>query len=179
MSKDPIDLRRDYFISLREEIKATKTRVFLLLVIGVIGAPLLTYMVFHTDQLIMKLVAPFAVLLLLVLYLSEQTMLMRAGRYIRKHIESDEDDWEHWIGSFKLRSAERQLFAMFTMVGVFFYTILTVLAINELMSLSRLNISRFLYYFWKYGILIFYIMCTIWAVATMIRFWHQATHTDK
>ena len=43
MSDAPLDLRRDYFTTLREEIKETKTRIFLILMAGVIGAPILTY----------------------------------------------------------------------------------------------------------------------------------------
>lgn len=184
MAQDPIDLRRDYFATLRNEIKATKARVFAILMAGLIGSPVLTYFVIDSDSTVFKLVAPLLVLLLLVLYLSEQTMLMRAARYIRDHVESEASDWERWVGGHNMRSAERQLFGMFIVVGLFFYTILIVMAARELGQLGAdtpgiefKNI--FNVYFWKYGVLGFYALATIWALGTMVRFWHAATHTSK
>ncbi len=182
MTKDPLDLRKDYFATLRDEIKATKARIFVLLMTGIIGAPVLTYCVASTDYHILKMVAPLVLLLLLVLYLSEQTMLMRAAQYIRKHVETDDTDWEHWVGSFHLRSTERQLFAMFIVVGLFLFTILTMIAMKELRQISddypgiQFN-SFFNIYFWKYGVMGFYILATIWALATLARFWHTAVDT--
>jgi len=182
MSNDPIDLRTEYFATLREEIKATKARIFVLLMAGILGSPILTYFVVSTDAHIFKMVSPLLVLLLLVLYLSEQTMLMRAAQYIRQNVEQDESDWEHWVGGSNLRPAERQLFAMFIVIGLFFYTILTMIAMKELRQIGdsypgiQFN-SFFNIYFWKYGVMGFYILATVWALGTMARFWQSATST--
>lgn len=180
MTKEPIDLRRDYFVTLRDEIKATKARIFVLLMTGLIGSPILTYFAVNSQSHVFKLVAPLLVLLVLVLYLSEQTMLMRAAQYVRSKIETDESDWEHWVGGFKLRSAERQLFAMFIVVGLFFFTILTVIAMKEMRVIEMASVSAFSfeYFFWKYGVTGFYILATVWALGTMARFWRAATDTS-
>ncbi len=181
MSKEPLDLREPYFNTLRDEIKATKARIFTLLLAGLVGSPILTYFVVNSSSYIFKLVAPLLVLLVLVLYLSEQTMLMRAAQYIRKHVESDDADWERWVGSFKLRSAERQLFGMFIIVGLFLFTILTMIAMKELKTIeyNRFSAFSYEYFFWKYGVMAFYCIATVWALGTLARFWHAATSTDE
>lgn len=181
MAREPIDLRRDYFVTLRDEIKATKARIFALMVLGLIGSPVLTYFVLVSGSYVFKLVAPMVVLLVLVLYLSEQTMLMRAARYIRKNIESEEGEWEHWVGGLKLRSAEQQLFAMFMIVGLFFYTILTVLAMTDphIVEMRHVSTFSFEYFFWLYGVTGFYVLATLWGLGTLVRFWKAAITTGN
>jgi len=179
MSDDTLDLRRDYFCALRREISATQTRIFVLLVLGLVGSPLLTYFAVTSDHRMLNLVAPFAVLLLLVFYQSEQIAMMRLGSYIRQKIESKEADWEHWVGGLNLRSTDQHFFAMFIVIGLFFYTILSVIFVRNLLAMDYYEVSVFDYYFWKYGTLGFFVLATLWALSTMIRFWHSATHTSQ
>ena len=179
MSDQKIELKREYFNTLRDEIKATKARIFIILVLGLMGAPLLTYVTVNSPYRALHLVAPILVLLLLVLYLSEQTIMMRAGSYIRQKIESSDEDWEHWVGSLKLRAAEQQLFAMFIVVGLFLYTVLSFIVVSELLDMKPYDegLTEFSYRFWKYGGLGFYALATLWALGTMMRFWRAATGT--
>ena len=174
MSDSPTDLRHAYFQTLRDEIKETKSRIFRVLMAGIIGAPILTYFAVKSESQLLLLVAPLLILLLVVLYLAEQNELMRAGRYIRENVETSENDWEHWIGDLKLRSAERQLFAMFIIMSLFFYTLLVMMAVDSLITLQVEELGWYRYYFWKYGVMLMYGVATAWALITLVRFWHGA-----
>jgi len=175
--KNPIDLREKYFDTLREEIKATKARIFVLMMTGIVGSPLLAYFSMQEGSF-MQMLAPFVLLLLLVLYLAEQTVLMRAGRYIRESIEQDESDWEHWVAGLKLRSAEKQLFALFVIVCLIFYIMLLTPALQNIMAIEYRQ-PWFEYYFSKFGLPFMYAIGTLWALFTLGRFWRAAISTSE
>ncbi len=174
----PLDLRRDYFATLRDEIRATKARIFVVLMVSIIGAPLLTFFAMRSESQLLTMIAPLIVMLLLILYLAEQTLLMRAGRYIRDHVEGKDSDWERWVGSLGLRSAERQLFALFVILGLFFFTVLLLQAIAQIIAIEVGDARDYEYYFRKYGISVMYAVATIWGLVTIIRFWHAAVSTS-
>ncbi|MEZ6193881.1 MAG: hypothetical protein R3C45_21770 [Phycisphaerales bacterium] len=174
--RNPIDLREHYFVTLRDEIKSTKARIFTLMVLGIAGAPVLAYFSLVVGSY-MQLIAPFVLLVLLVLYLAEQTELMRAGRYIRENIECGDRDWEHWVGSLNLRSAERQLFAMFVIVCLIFYVMLLTPALQSVMQIEYRQ-PWFEYYFSKFGLPFMYAIGTLWALFTLARFWRAAVSTS-
>ncbi len=174
MANEPLDLRLPYFETLRREIKATKARIFCILMAGIIGAPILTYAASVSESHVLMMVAPFLVLLLLVLYLSEQTLLMRAARYLRENVEAGEKDWEHWIGSTRQRSAEQQMFALFVVIGLFLYVLLLMRAVEFIRADQAVPIRTYSYYFWGYGTLIMYVVATLWALVTLLRFWRHA-----
>ncbi|MEM7624380.1 MAG: hypothetical protein AAF333_01995 [Planctomycetota bacterium] len=180
MSQEKLDLRRDYFVSLREEIKETKARIFRIIMLGLIGTPIMVYFSVAGTSHLLLLLAPLVVLLLVVLYLAEQNELMRAGRFIRQKVENDGDgDWEHWVASLNLRSAERQLFAMFVVIGLFVYVLLLMLALGELLKIEvSENNDWYRYYFEKYGVMLMYGVATLWALITLLRFWRGAVTTD-
>ncbi|MEM8782807.1 MAG: hypothetical protein AAGE65_08100 [Planctomycetota bacterium] len=177
-TSEPLDLRRDYFLTLRDEIRATKARIFIILMLGVVGAPLLALCSLMTDAQLLVMMAPMAVLLLLVLYLAEQNVLMRAGRYIRDHVEGLDADWERWVGKQNFRSAERQLFAMFVIIGLAFYVILLVPAVQLVLAIDTQGVQDYETRFLKYGISVLYVTSTVWALITIIRFWHGAVSTS-
>ena len=81
-------LIRDEFVTLRDEIKATKARLFWIVLAGLFGVPLLTYLASKGDMFVWLLL-PYSVLVLILMFLSEQGSMMRAGRYIRERIEAD------------------------------------------------------------------------------------------
>ena len=174
----PSDLRQSYFQSLREEIKATKARIFFIIMTGILGAPVLTYFAMSEQTHLLLLLAPFLVMVLLVLYYAEQNMVMRAGRYIRENLEHSDRDWEHWLSSVNVGGAERQLVAMFTVVAIIFYVILLTLAVDELMNLQGTHGEWFRYYFLKHGVMIMYAIGTVWVFFTLARFWHSAVSTS-
>ncbi len=178
MSNEPLDLRLPYFESLRREIKATKSRIFIILMSGLIGAPLLTYAASVSESRMLTLLSPLLILLFLVLYLAEQTLLMRAARYLREKVESGDGDWEHWIADTHQRSAEQQLFAMFVVIGLFFYVLLLMKAVEFLQEMPPTDFATYSYFFWRYGLMIMYVIATLWVLVTLLRFWRHAV-TNK
>lgn len=174
MSQEALDLRLNYFATLREEIKETKSRIFKIIMAGLIGSSILTYFVAAGTSQLLTLLAPLIVVLLLVYYLAEQNTLMRAGRFIRDKVEAGDGDWEHWVAGLKLRSAERQLFSMFVIVSLFFYALLMMVALDELVQIELVDNDWFRYYFWKYGVMIMYGVATLWALVTLTTFWRGA-----
>ncbi|MCW5199495.1 hypothetical protein VU05_02015 [Desulfobulbus sp. F1] len=98
--------------TLREEIKATKYRLFLITSIGIAAIPALLAWVTTSKSLtkylmLFEAAIPFLVVSAMLIFLSENRNLMRCGRYIRKCIEpSLKDDryplhmgWEKWLES--------------------------------------------------------------------------------
>lgn len=179
MPNESSDLRRDYFVALRNEIDQTRARIFRIFMVALIGIPVMFYFVATGTSRWLVLLAPLVVLLLLVMYLSEQTMLMRAAGYIREKVEASDDDWQHWISTKGMYAAARQLFAMFVVIGLFIYVLLLRLAISELMQINAdIEAGWYSYYFDKYGVMLMYGVATLWALVTLTRFWRSAVTAD-
>ncbi len=182
-NKPPLDLREKYFNSLREEIIGTRARIFYTLLVGIIGAPILTYFALREDTHVMVLMlAPFMILLVLVLYLSEQASMMQAGRFIKERVEQEDGDWEHWLSTKRANAPEPQLFSTFAIVCLIFYVILVSFALQRFANMKdEVNPSWFfdlyIHEFWKFGMPILYILATFWVLMTLLRFWHSALRT--
>jgi len=179
---DKSTLRLEYFKTLRQEIKATKARIFIILMAGLIGVPLLVFLT-PMGNIYVHILAPVVVLVLLVLYLAEQTELMRAGRYIRENVEDADGDWEHWVVANGYRAAEKQLFAMFVVVCLMFFLITINLLIDHLMlqpntsEETLLNYRIFQARFWRIGLPLMFSVGLLWVVLTLSRFWRSAVLT--
>lgn len=181
-NKPPIDLRQSYFNSLREEILNTRGRIYRALMLGIIGSPVLTYFALKEDTHVMVLLlSPLMILMVLVLYLSEQASMMQAGRFIKENIEQEEGDWEHWLSARRVHTSEPQLLGMFSIVCLVFYVILVCLAIQRVIHMkTNLNqewFDLYMYDFWKYGIPLLYVVATLWTLVTLLRFWRSALKT--
>ena len=97
-------LRYEY-LTLREEIKETKARIFKLAGIGIVGMPSAYFFAkaYQLEVLVMSL--PILICTVVLLYLSESRALMRCGQYIRTKIEPAIIDthgicgtgWECWL----------------------------------------------------------------------------------
>lgn len=179
--KSPL-AHHDYFDTLRQEIKATKNRAFIVILLGIVGSPLLAYLVGTSHSIAVIAIAPILPLLLLVLYVSEQTMLMRAAKYIRDHIETEGKQWEHWVVANRQRAAEGQLFAMFTVASFAFFVLLSVVAVNRFLGRQTVELAgadtiSFGFKFWQLGMPILYSLTTVWVLVTLFRFWRAAVNT--
>ena len=178
----PSDLRIEYFKTLRQEIKETKTRIFIILMVGIIGVPLMVF-VAPMGNAYAHVIAPIVILVLLVLYLAEQTELMRAGHYIRENVEKSDGDWEHWVAAKGYRAAEKQFFSMFVLVCLIFFLLTVCLLIDHLMGQPtvaeerRLDFYNYLSHFWSVGLPIIYGVGFLWVVFTLTRFWRSAVLT--
>ncbi len=165
------------FITLREEIKATKARLFWIVAMGLFGMPLVTYAAQNANKFV-SLLVPYLVLVLIIMFLSEQNALMRAGRYVREEIEpqlSENGCWESWLESREqLRLLDRHFFACFVLVFFIYY----FMAIgNAMQHLADDNIGPLGNRSWVIGISVSYGIGALWALATLLHHWRSCTRT--
>jgi len=173
--------QRDEFISLRDEIRATRARLFRILMVGLIGVPLLTYVAAQAEFYVWLLL-PYSVLLLIVVFLAEQSSMMRAGRYIREHIESTGAGgprWETWIESRpQFRLVDRHYVACFLIVFFLYYFMTVGLVINLILNQEAKDMTGSqTYWYWFYGALVTYALGAIWALATLLSHWKATIST--
>lgn len=88
------------FQTLREEIKETKSRMFLIMNFSLTVVPTATLVADKYQISFLYIAMPFIVMAVSMLYLSENQAMMRCGRYIKKHIEPEIGEvmgWEQWL----------------------------------------------------------------------------------
>ena len=179
---DAKEFLRDEFLTLREEIKATKARLFWIVILGLTGVPLMTHYASGADVFV-RLLIPCSVLVLIVTFLAEQSSMMRAGRYIREQIErgaSPVPGWEAWIESrSEFRLADRHFVAC-TLIVFFVYYFATIgMAMDMILrEENRDMVSRLKYHYWFYGAISTYAIGTIWVVLTLLHHWKSSVSTS-
>ncbi len=121
------DFLKLQFETLRKEIEATKDRIFKLVGFGVITVPAAHFFsqVYKLDVVLISI--PILVIVISLLYLSENHDLMRCGRYIRLHIEPEIKDfigWENWlekVDEFEKRSVDKFVsYCFYILFSVYF-----------------------------------------------------------
>lgn len=169
------NLKLAYFDTLREEIKETKARIFRIIMVTILGFS--AYMFFATSANLHAIaVAPFAILVLMVLYLTEQNELMRAARYILEKVEASEEHWERWVASHQLRGPERWFFAFFVIVFLVFYATALSVAMHAILTRPP-DDTTFDKVYWNFAAPIAYGVGTLWALAALGFFWRSSTST--
>jgi hypothetical protein len=139
---DKGEFLKNEYISLRDEIKETKTRLFRLAAVGIVGMPS-AYTVaklYSVDALILSL--PLLICTLVLIYLAESKALMRCGTYIKYVIENNVEGclaagvgWEHWLskqdsGGPDRRAVDKLMAAFFYLLFVFYYFASSNLAVS-------------------------------------------------
>ena len=94
------DFLKEQFLTLRKEIEATKSRIFKSLGFGLVIVPTSHFFAksYKIDTIILSI--PILVIVVALIYLSENNALMRCGRYIRLHIEPEIEGvigWEKFL----------------------------------------------------------------------------------
>ncbi|MCX7110411.1 MAG: hypothetical protein NTX45_09840 [Proteobacteria bacterium] len=107
MNKESFRTRYDDFLlneytALRSEILGIKDRLVKLQTTGITGIPIVIATGQHFDISSILLAAPLITLVFLFMVIFEQNSLMRAGAYIKLHIEEkfkyeDSLGWERWL----------------------------------------------------------------------------------
>jgi hypothetical protein len=126
-------------------------------------------------------VLPFLVLIIIVLYLAELNAMMRAGRYIREHIETrvaGAPGWEGWLesrGEFRLM--EKHFSACFILVFFAYYFLAIGIAIMRLMQDAADDPSG-MYQYLLYGGIVAYAVGGLWAVSTLLHHWRSSLSTS-
>lgn len=172
---------REQFVTLREEIKATKQRSFLIVFFGLISVPLVSYLaVTNRDALTYAgPLLPFLVLIITVLFFAEQNALMRCGHFIRSVIEPsvpETSGWEAWLESRpELRQMDKYFAACFMIVFFVFYFFSVYIALSsELWKSFRLGNKQ------DYGLYaggVTYAIGAVWMVMTLVHHWTYCTTT--
>jgi uncharacterized membrane protein len=176
---EPHDFSRDQYLTLREEIKGIQTRLFWTVIIGLFGIPVLTFWASKAGNLALLLV-PFSVLILIVLFLAQQSHMMRAGRYIRERIEEGSGaslGWEAWLESRpEFRLMDKHLVACFVMIFFVYYVAAIGMAMQKLMDDAATDPSG-QYHVWMYGSVAVYAVGAIWALSTLVHHWKSSVST--
>ncbi len=172
---DRNDFYREQFASLRREIEAQEMRIFWTVIIGLLGIPALTHLVWGAGTLVW-LVLPFFVLVFILLFLAQQSQMMRAGRYIREQFEpsiGEPAGWETWLESrSRLRLMDKHFSGAFIIIFFVYYFTAIGMSIQRLWILAADDPSG-LYTYFLAGAGATYCIATIWAIATL--FWHWRT----
>ncbi len=125
MTRD--EFLREQYLTLREEIRETKDRIFKIAAIGLFVAPGGHYLARTMDAGLLLLFLPILVISVAVLYLAENHALMRCGRYIRLHVETEIPDlcaWEEWLetpDACRPRSVDQlSSYSMYIILGAYY-----------------------------------------------------------
>ena len=117
------------YLTLRDEIKDSKERLFRLAGLALIGPPSVYAFVEAQGLSSLAIMAlPLLVCALVLLYVAESHAIMRCGRYIKTRIEGQQDangelleGWETWLE--KHAKGERDRRIVDKCIAYFFYTI--------------------------------------------------------
>jgi len=107
MNKD--EFARELFLTLRKEIEEAKARIFKIVTYGIVTVPAAQILAQIQNLSIITLAIPFLVIVIALLFLSENHTVMRCGTYIKDFIEPEVSDfigWEKWLND-KHESSKR------------------------------------------------------------------------
>jgi hypothetical protein len=173
------EFARQQFIALRREIKGQQSRLFWIVVIGLLGLPFLSCVLWGANNRAW-IVLPFFVLALIILFLAQQSQLMRAARYIREFLENDVDPvpgWETWLESrSELRLIDRYFSACFIVIFFVHYFLSVALALRRLW-LEAAGDPSGIYWQCFCGAASVYTITTLWALAALCYHWKSSTNT--
>jgi len=166
------------FETLRDEIIATKARLYWTVALGVFGIPFISYLASDGERYVWLLV-PYSVLILIVVFVAEQNAMMRAGRYIRERIEPHLDDigWEGWLeASEESRLMERHFIACFVVIFFIYYAMTIALAMQRLLKDAAQDPSG-QHMYWLIAAGATYVIGALWAISTLVHHWRSTVST--
>ena len=134
----PVD-SRDFLLmeyeSLRAEIAVAKRNMFQLIIGGAAIIPAAQSAATSYEIGSITLALPMILLVLVLMFISENRAMMRAGQYILENIEPQfrkRGGWEAWLntsnGISKTRSVDRILIFAFSVLSSFYFIVSVVLA---------------------------------------------------
>lgn len=169
------DFLKHQFITLREEIRESKARIFKLVVLGALFVPAAGYAADRLQLFLASAAIPFVLVLLMLDFISEQNAIIRAGRYLKEHIEpkvAGVTGWEKWLESnHKLRSVDRYFFGSFLLMFFIFYGIASTAAIQSLSVRFSDDEMQFTLS------CVAYCLGGLWVLFVWLRHWHSCTTT--
>lgn len=135
LSQDQMKFIELQYTTLRKEIETSKTNMFQLIVGGAAVIPAAQSLANTYSIGIVTLALPLIVVVLVLLFLTENHSMMRAGAYILEHIEPHIPDvvgWETWLNSNKgtsgKRTVDKLLVFSFAVLASCYFIVSVVLA---------------------------------------------------
>jgi quinol-cytochrome oxidoreductase complex cytochrome b subunit len=130
------DFLKQQYLALREEIRDSKTRIFWLLLIGMLLVIVAGYLPTVQTSIFASAAIPFLLIGIMLAYVSEQNNIARAGRYLRETVEPRIQDvvgWEHWLESKPLlREVDHAFVIGFSVLFLIFFALTTSLSLTQL-----------------------------------------------
>jgi hypothetical protein len=167
------EFMKQQYLTLRDEIRTSKARVFALVVIATLFVPIAALAARQFDNTFAAVSLPFVLIVLMLAFIMEQNSIVRAGKYLKEHVEPQIDGlvtWESWLESnHRMRSADRYFFGSFLLVFMLFYVIGASIAAE---SMSHDFPEQLWYVVVAYGI------GGLWFVVIWARHWHSCTTTN-
>lgn len=124
---DKAEFMKLQYQTLREEIKDAKARIFKLVGFGIVVVPASHSLSKVYNLEILMTFVPLLVIVVTLLYLSDNHAIMRCGLYIRLHVEKEFPDligWERWLdepGELDPRTVDRYINYCFYVLFVVYY----------------------------------------------------------
>jgi len=166
------EFMKQQYLTLRDEIRASKARIFLLLIIGTLFIPAAGFTAKASSAAFAAASMPFIVLVLMIAFVMEQNSIIRAGTYLKNYVEPHIEGvttWESWLESnVRLRDTDRYFFGSFLLVYFLFYAVGAGSAVDALASQWP---EQGWYAAAAYGI------GGVWFIVVLIRHWSMFTHT--
>ena len=194
------DIRIKFFelqyMTLRKEIEDIHSRMFTLLVGGSALVPAAQYVSESFNVGIVLFALPFLVVILVLLFLSQNIAIMRCGQFIREHIEPQAEGiagWENWEEETqeKGQTIDRRvvdklvMLSFYALFGVY-YIVSVYLGIKAVAGFVHEQSSRLLSSAASYGlaaiaciiILAIYMYVGRWTVRLLLRLGRESTSTE-
>ncbi|MCB9853603.1 MAG: hypothetical protein H6819_10950 [Phycisphaerales bacterium] len=166
------EFMKQQYLTLRDEIRGSKARVFFILVIGTLFIPIAAFAVKAYGMAFASASIPFILLVLMLAFIMEQNSIVRAGRYLKEHVEPHIPGvvtWENWLESnHKFRDADRYFFGSFLLVLLLFYAIGAGLAVE---SIAELYPEHYWYSTTSYAV------GGLWFLVVWMSHWKMCTRT--
>ncbi|MCK6484054.1 MAG: hypothetical protein HUU22_05040 [Phycisphaerae bacterium] len=175
MSHD--EFMKQQYLTLRDEIRCGKARNFWLVIFGTLLVPAAGLLTTMYGGFFATATLPFVVLVIMLAFVAEQNDILRAGRYLREHVEPTIEGvtgWEKWLESHaRLRGADRVFFGSFVIIFTLLYALSTRTALQALADQTPGELRE---QFFTYGV-IGYIVGGVWFFIVLIRHWQSCTTT--
>jgi quinol-cytochrome oxidoreductase complex cytochrome b subunit len=166
------EFMKQQFLTLRDEIRDSKARIFWLMILGMALVMVAGYLAAEHPSAYANAAIPFLLLGLMLAFVSEQNNIARAGRYLRETVEPRIQGlvgWEHWLESKPaLREVDHQFVLGFSVLFLIFFAITTSLTLKQIDRFAANEL-----YVWAaaiaYGLGAFCIAYVLW------RHWRSST----
>jgi hypothetical protein len=130
------EFMKHQFLTLRDEIRESKARIFWLLIIAGFLVMAAGYLAAEHPSAFGNTAIPFLLLGLMLSFISEQNNIARAGRYLRETIEPRIENlmgWEHWLETKpRLREVDHSFVLGFSVLFLVLFAITTSLSLVQL-----------------------------------------------